>query len=126
MVSFVEPEFPRISHISELYGLSGWAIVKIRPRKACIYPNWYKLYGFRMIRLAFYIRDSREIDRGHVSRISEAILGSGGIEKKATSLLRLRNFVLSEDLLKWQTCRGHYVSPPNNTLTDLPGASYLN
>ena len=33
-----------------------------------------------MIRLAFYIRDSEEIDRGHVPRISGAIRGSGGIE----------------------------------------------
>ena len=33
-----------------------------------------------MIRLAFNFRDSKEIDRRHVSPISEAIRGSGGIE----------------------------------------------
>ena len=33
---------------------------------------------------------------------------------KATALRRLRKRVLSKDLLNWQTCRGHSVSPPNN------------
>ena len=31
-------------------------------------------------KVGFYIRDSQEIDRRHVPRISEAIRGSGGIE----------------------------------------------
>ena len=48
-----------------------------------------------MIMLAFYIRESWEIYRRHVSPISEAIRGSGGIEpsnvstkKKKVSTLR--------------------------------------
>ena len=35
---------------------------------------------------------------------------------KSTFLLRLRKRVFSEDLLNWQTCRGHSVCPPD-TLT---------
>ena len=34
-----------------------------------------------MIRLAFYIQESRGIDRRHAPPISEAIRGSGGFEK---------------------------------------------
>ena len=36
------------------------------------------LDGFRMIRLAFIIRDSQEIDRRHVPPFSEVVQGSGG------------------------------------------------
>ena len=36
--------------------------------------------SFRMIRLAFYIRDSQEMGWRHEPPISEAIRGSGGIE----------------------------------------------
>ena len=66
-----------------------------------------------MMRLAFYIRESWEIDRRHVPPISKAVRGSGGIEK-GTSLRTQRKRVLSEDLLNWQTCRGHAASPPKN------------
>ena len=52
------------------YGLERPAIIRIIDY----------LDGFRMIRFAFYIRNSREIDRRHVPGISEAIRGSGGIE----------------------------------------------
>ena len=38
-----------------------------------------------MIRLAFYIRESHKVDRRHVPRVSEAILGSGGVEKSYVS-----------------------------------------
>ena len=38
-----------------------------------------------MIRLAFYIRDSQEIDRRHVPLISEAIRSAGGIEESYVS-----------------------------------------
>ena len=54
--------------------------VKIRLRKACNYPNGDHLDGVRAIRLEFYIRDSKEIDRRHEHPISETIGGSGGIE----------------------------------------------
>ena len=37
---------------------------------------WDHLDGFRMIRLAFYIWESKEVDRRHVPPISEAIPGS--------------------------------------------------
>ena len=36
--------------------------------------------GFRMVRLAFYIRENQEIDRRYVPPIPEAIRGSGGSE----------------------------------------------
>ena len=52
------------------YGLERHVIIRI----------WDHLDGFRMIRLAFYIWESYEIDRRHVPPISEAIRGSGGIE----------------------------------------------
>ena len=57
--------------------------VKIRPRKACYYPNSDKNDGFRHDKVGVLdsLRDnSQEIDRRHVPRISEAIQGSGGIE----------------------------------------------
>ena len=55
--------------------------VKVRPReRPVIIRIRDHLDGFRMIRLAFYIRDSQEIDRRHVPPISEAIRGSGGID----------------------------------------------
>ena len=52
------------------YGLERPVIIRIRNH----------IDGFRVIRWAFYIRDSQEIDRRHVAPISEAIRGSGGIE----------------------------------------------
>ena len=38
-----------------------------------------------MMRLAFYVRERKEIDRRHVPPISEAIRGSGGIEESYVS-----------------------------------------
>ena len=52
------------------YGLERPVIIRIGDH----------LDGFRMIRLAFSIRESSELDRRHVPPISEAIRGSGGIE----------------------------------------------
>ena len=75
-----------------------------------------------MIRLAFYIRDSQEIDRRHVPPISEAIRGSGGIEYSYVSTKAKKVSTLRGPAqFNWQACRGHSVSPPN-TLTPLPKA----
>ena len=54
--------------------------VKIRPRKACNYPNLRSFGWVSYDKVGVYIRESKEIDRRHVPPISEAIRGSGGIE----------------------------------------------
>ena len=73
-----------------------------------------------MIRLAFHIRESYKVDRRHVPPISEAIPGSGGNEQSYIST-KERKWVLSEDLLNWQTCRGHSVSPTFNITCGVVG-----
>ena len=73
-----------------------------------------------MIRLAFHIRDSQEIDRRHVPRISEAIRGSGGIESsyvstKAKKVSTLRGPAQLADLPGTLCVSAQY---PTNTLTN--------
>ena len=55
----------------------------------------------------------RECNRGMRLALSVAVRGSVEM-KNSASLLRLRECVLTGDLLNRQTCRGHSVSPPNN------------
>ena len=80
MVLFVEPEFPRISHISAYAAHQGGLVLRYgrgRPIIIRIQAIW-----FRMIRLAFHIRDSQEIDRLGSQKPSGALVELN----KATSL----------------------------------------
>ena len=81
------------------------------------------LDGFRMIRC---LRSPQKLSRTLVET------------NKATSLRRKRKGVISEDLLNWQTCRGHSASPTFNLrrwrrggkghgiLRDTPGSRFQN
>ena len=76
-------EYTRETHTikpQEVHAYILQDIVKIQPRKACRYPNLRSFGWDSYDRLAFYIRESSEVDRRHVPPISEAIPGSGGNE----------------------------------------------
>ena len=66
-----------------------------------------------MIRLAFYVGKVRK-QIGGTSRRSQKRSGALVETNKASYLRRNRKRALSEDLLNWQTCRGHSVSPTHN------------
>ena len=78
MVKFVEPEFPRIFHISAYAAHQGGLVLRYGFEKPVII-GIIKLDGFRMITGGVLHSNSQERDRRHVPRISEDILGSGGI-----------------------------------------------
>ena len=65
-----------------------------------------------MISLALYIRDRQEKDRRHELQISESIRGSDGIQLSYVSTKDAKVRTV-ENLLDWQTCRGHSVSLAN-------------
>ena len=60
--------------------------------------------------IIFRIRDHLEGFRITCLR-SQKLSGTLAESNKATSLRRKKKYVLSEDLLNWQTYRGHSVSP---------------
>ena len=62
--------------------------------------------------LALSTRGSQEMKPRHAPEGSQKSLWAPVESNKATSLLRLRKRVLSEDLLNRQTCRGHSVCVP--------------
>ena len=80
MVYFVELELPHISQISAYAAHQGGLVLRYGLERPIIIRIEIIWMCFRMIRLAFFVRDNQEIDRTHEPPISEAIRGSGGIE----------------------------------------------
>ena len=56
------------------------SFVKIRPRKACRYPNLRSFGWVSYDKVGVLYSGKLEVDRRHVPPISEAIPGSGGNE----------------------------------------------
>ena len=107
MFYLVELGFPRNPHISAyICGSSGWASVVVRPWKAGNYPPKRQLVRFRIVWMAFRIRDNHEMGRARAPTSLDVIATLRN--NKAASLLHLSSVKVSstKDLLNRQTCQG--------------------